>query len=262
MIRFRVKENSATADFIMANTDVPEEVIRMAAGCMPENDYHNADHMFFATRAAIEIAIAEGRNRQQLNLLVLSMLFHDAGHAGIAMPTDEVRAFETALRMIPTGVLESCRENKFQNLENSLRDCIMATCFSMRGKVSDPLLRIVQDADIACTAISPICWMYCCSGIGLEFSRQFKRPEFEDLRIFFKGGDGGGQRGFVSFLESVSGSENVFLSEGAKRLWFGSVRANLSEIESWSDARVLSAFNLRRADLTLKEYEVAVCSVP
>ncbi len=260
-IGFRSQENTRTIAFITEKTDIPREIIDAAVACMPDNDFHNKDHMLFATRAAIEIGMAEFRYKPELNLLALTMLFHDAHHPGVATPTDEMQAFKIAFSMIPTEVLGLCRTSKFQNLDNALRDCIMASCFSMRGKISDPLLRIIQDADIHHCAVSPVYWMYLCSGTGLEMAKQFNKSEFTNPLLFFKGGDDGGQRSFVSFLESITNSENILLSEGAKHLWTGEARVHLREIESWSDARLSHAFNLRKEDLTLAEYEASVLSI-
>jgi hypothetical protein len=255
-IGFRGRENLEIIEFIVGKTDVESEIIELAMGNMQENDFHNADHALSVTRAAIEIGIAERRSRQEINLLALAMLFHDVGHTGIATPIDEMVAAKIALQVIPSNVLEICRENNFQNPANMLRDVIMATCFSMRGKISDSLLRVAQDADIFACAAGAVYWIYSCSGLGMEMAKQLNRPRLTNPAIFWKGTET--QAGFVCFLESITKNINVFLSEGAKELWTGIARSNLNEIKSWSDEKVFQAFNLRKDDLTFTEFKTAM----
>lgn len=255
-IGFRRCENMGIIEFISKKTDVPIEIIVLAINNMHENDFHNIDHMLSATRAAIEIAIAEKRNREQINLLTLIMLFHDAHHTGIATSTDEMIAAMTALEVIPKDVLEICRENNFQNLANMLRDGIVASCFSMRGKISDPFLQIVQDADIHACAVGANYWMYSCSGLGMEMAKQMNRPALNNPVDFWKGNVNNSQDDFVLFLESITKKSNILLSYGAKELWLGIARDNLNEIKSWSDEKIFKAFNLRKDDITFEEFKV------
>lgn len=252
---FRQRENLEIVEFITKKTDVPMEIIILAVDNMRENDFHNVDHILSATRAAIEIAIVEKRSKQQINLLTLIMLFHDACHTGVATPTDEMVAAMTALKVIPRDILEICRENNFQNPANMLRDGILASCFSMRGNIFDSFLRIVQDADIHACAVSANYWMYSCSGLGIEMANQLHSATLADPVNFWKGNVANVQDDFVLFLESITKSRNILLSHGAKNLWQGVARDNLNEIKSWNDEKIFQAFNIRRSDITFAEFE-------
>lgn len=251
----RKRESRKATSLILHETDMPKSIIRKAMSLTPRNPYHNADHAISATKAAVMIGKAEKLSRQKINYLALVMLFHDTRHTGIATVVDEMRSVKTALKNISTEVLELCRENPFQKLENILRDGILATCFSARGKYCDPLIKIIQDADIHPAGISANYWLYMTLGLAEEFAKQFSRPDLLNPHFFLQGKEKSVERGFVSFLEMASGDKNIFLSEGAKKIWHGNAGEILAEIEQLSHKKVEMAFVLRNQDITFEEFE-------
>src|ERR1022692_359261 len=91
---FRVRENMKKIDFIVTNSNVTIEIIFKAAILTKRNPYHNFGHEIGAAEQGIRLAKAEHMTAEEINLIALSLLFHDADHRGIVRIYDEMHAVE------------------------------------------------------------------------------------------------------------------------------------------------------------------------
>ena len=118
---FRVKENMKKIKFIIENSDITFELIQKASVLARKNEYHNFGHEIGATEQGIRIAIAEGRSREEINLIATALLFHDAGHIGIVRWYDEINSVNltrSALSADDTYIIGSNHEAVMDNMQN------------------------------------------------------------------------------------------------------------------------------------------------
>ena len=91
---FRNRENEKKVEFIIQNTDLTFEFIQKASVLSRQNEYHNFGHELGSAEQGIRIAIAEGKSRQEINLIAATLLVHDGGHTGIVRWYDEIHSVD------------------------------------------------------------------------------------------------------------------------------------------------------------------------
>ncbi|MFA6251016.1 MAG: HD domain-containing protein [Candidatus Paceibacterota bacterium] len=250
---FRVRENIQKIKFIIANSDIDIGIIRKAAILAKINPFHNFGHEVGSAEQGIRIAIAEGRPREEINLIAMTLLFHDADHRGIVQLYDEMHAFELAnLVLLPTDTkIAGSDHNKVMT---GMRDLILGTIFpGSRGKHSDPIVRIIQDADLAHLGLGPVYWIWASMGLIEEFNRNRSTPLSPEEFIRVE------QEKFVGFLAKLNCNGRVFLSPGAKKI-FSNPLKDVVRVKKWSLEVINYSYEVRREDVTIKEFTNKIIS--
>lgn len=251
---FRVRENIKKLEFIIQNSDISFEIIQKAAIVSQRNPYHNFGHELGATEQAIKIAIAENRSEQEINLIALAMLFHDADHRGIVKLYDEMNAVDLASRVLTATdtIIAGADHNKVMQ---GMRDLILSTIFpGTRGKNNDPIVKIIQDADLAHFGHGTIYWAWASMGLIDEFNLNLEVPLTPQVFIRET------QEKFINFLATLSGDGEVYLSSGARKIFRNPLK-DVVEFKTWSDQAINYAYMVRREDVTLEEFEKETISL-
>lgn len=244
---FRTRENLKKIDFIIGNSDITPTTLVKTATIAIGNEYHNFGHQLGVAEYAIKIAVAEKRNREEINTLGFAGLIHDAGHKGLITAFDEIRSLEmteTIMEESDFTVIGSSKETSM----SKLRDLVIATVFSNRGKINDPLAKIMQDADLAHLGQGINYWLWASMGLIEEFSRQRKAKlsPIDFIKIE--------QEKFVEFLSTLSENGSVFLSKGANRI-FRNPLQDVQKIKNLPNEIIDYAYSVRHDDITLEEFE-------
>ena len=209
---FRPTETMKKVEFILQNSGVRWETIQKAAVVARKNPFHNFDHEVGVAEASIRLALAEEKSISEINLVALASLFHDAGHKGVAQFGDEMvsaNITDTVLVDFDTQILGITRNVAV----SKIRDLILATTMSVRGKSKDSLSCIIQDADLAHLGQGPVYWAWAAMGLLDEFNLNLK--DSMSLEAFFKDD----YRNFINYLNSISGTGWAYLSSGAKNVF-------------------------------------------
>ncbi len=127
-------ENSVSADFIEAE----KQIIQLLEQRMPQLQYHNINHIYDVLNAAMVIAKHEQLPEDEMKLLRLAALYHDAGF--IHSPKNhEEKGAEMAREMLPEFGLSTDQINMIGNM-------ILAT--RIPQSPGTPLEKILCDADL------------------------------------------------------------------------------------------------------------------
>lgn len=243
---FRMRENIKKIEFIVENSDITLQFIAKAASISRGNSFHNFGHQIGVAEYAIRIAIAENRNRNEINTVGWSSLVHDAKHNGILDSFDEINALEAAVQFMDKEDFKIIHEDTEKSIA-ILRDLIMSTVFVNRGKFEDGLAKIIQDADLAHLGQGVIYWLWASMGLIEEFSKQRKATlsPIDFIKIE--------QEKFVEFLSRLTPSGTVYLSRGANKV-FRNPLQDVQVIKNLSDEAIMFAYNVRHEDITLEEF--------
>ena len=248
---FRIRENLKKIEYITKNSDITIELIQKAAILSKKNPYHSFGHELGATEQGIRLAIAQGMSREEINLIGIALLFHDADHSGIVKLYDEMRSIELANAVLIESDTIIAGSNHTKVLEN-MRDLILETTFPVRrGRNDNPMVQIIQDADLAHLGQGPDYWGWSSMGLVDEFNRvrtlspqQFIKDE---------------QEKFVRYVSSLSGTGKFYLSKGAQKI-FGDPLVDVLVIKNWSDRAIQYAYDVRMDDITLEEFSEKIKS--
>ena len=243
---FRRKENEKKVHFILGNTNLTFELIQKAAVLATRPPYHTFGHGLGATEQVIRIAKAEGLEPSQIDLAAFAMLFHDAGHKGIVQLYDEMHSFSLLMEVLQLEDVEMLKMPPETAL-GKMRDLIVATTFTNRAKIKDPLSCIVQDADLAHLGLGVHYWMWASMGLVDEFSRQRSSPLTPEIFIREM------QEGFVKYLASLTGTGKVYLSEGANAI-LNDPLEDVKKIKALPVEAINFAYSVRQEDITLEEF--------
>ncbi len=244
---FRMRDNLKKIEFIMEHAGIPESIILKAAVVAKANFYHNFGHQLGATEDAIRIAIAEGLSKEEIYLLALAMLFHDAQHTGLARPEDELVSTIIAFKVLTDEDLAPTGKTPDQ-ARAAIRDIIISTIFSKRGKSNDILEKIAQDADLAHVGHGPYRWIWASMGLREEFNlvENLKSNPKYFLRI--------AQRKFIMFILDSSPDGQFWRTEGAMQI-LGNPMDDLPFIESLSDEAIEYADSVKFENIPLSEFK-------
>lgn len=242
---FRLGDNLQKIKYIMENAGIPESIILKAAMVAEGNSYHNFGHQLGATEDAILIALQEGLSKEEIYLLALSMLFHDARHTGVARAKDEMIAAITAFHFLTDADLAPTGKSP-EEARAAIRDIILSTVFANRGKSTDKLHQIAQDADLAHLGHGPYRWIWASMGLRDEFnlSPGVNVSPRDFIRI--------SQRKFVEFI--LSKNKQFWITEGAMQI-LGNPAEDLAFIESLSDEAVEYADSVRFENIPLSDFK-------
>lgn len=242
---FRKQENWKKVEFILSATHLDMSILVKASTVACANEFHNFGHQIGATESFINIAREAGLTQEEIDMIALIILFHDASHRGIVQRYDEMRAFD-AMSLV---ISEKDTRNipiPFETIMDKGRDLIIATTFSNRGKIVSLHERLVQDADLAHLGQGPIYWMWASMGLVDEFARQEGKPLSPVTFIRER------QEKFVKFLNVVGGG-HPFLTDAAKRIFRNPVE-DVQTVINFTDEQINYAYAVRREDLTLEEF--------
>ncbi len=244
---FRLEENTNKIEFVTRNSSITMPLIVRAATISGPNPFHNFGHQIGVTEYAIRIAIAENRPINEIDSVAVGSTVHDAKHNGVMNPFDEVNSFEAAKQFMDPEDFKLIHEN-FERSIAILRDLIMATVFSNRGKINDDLAKIIQDADVAHVGQGIVYWLWASMGLIEEFNRQRKVPvsPFVFIRVE--------QEQFINHLANCSPSGTVYLSKGANRI-FRNPLQDVQIIKNLPEAAIMFAYNNRHKDINLRDFE-------
>ena len=130
----------------------------------------------------------------------------------------------------------------------SMQNLILATTFpGSRGKNSDPIVRIIQDADLAHLGLGLIYWIWASMGLLDEFNKVEKTRTTPYLFIHE------GQEKFVKFVASLSGTGKFFLSKGAQEIFADPLEV-VKEFKNIPTEAIDFAYKVRRDDITVAEF--------
>jgi predicted metal-dependent HD superfamily phosphohydrolase len=231
---WRIEFNQAKVDFILENTAITLPIIQKAMRLCRSNPYHNFGHTLGMTVDAIRIMQAIQSDSTTITLVALACLFHDAKHTGISLFADEILAVQFANRTLSDHDLIVCGLSS--SVRTRIRDLILATIFTTRGKWSDPLAMIIQDADLAHLGKGPYMWMYASMGMIDEFAKEGNH--LDPVNFIRKM-----QPGFLNFVKSMNPDKKFFLSSGAQSI-FIAPEQSLNEILCWPDRVYHLAYDL------------------
>lgn len=244
---FRKRENWKKVRYILKNTNLSIDYIVGAAISARLNDYHNFGHQIGATEMLIKIAIAEGLSREEITQMAGAMLYHDASHRGIVQTFDEMRSFEAMEVNVDVNDYAKFSTVPFNQFMNESRDLIIATTFSLRGKINTLKERIVQDADLAHLGQGPEYWPWASMGLVDEFNRQqaTNRSPVEFVKH--------DQVKFIQFLEKLGGG-HVYLTAGARKI-FRNPAEDVRIVSAYNEKQIWFAYDARKDDITLAEFK-------
>lgn len=232
---FRKQENERKMQFILDHSDIDFSLFGTSHALSQSNGYHNFWHQLWVAETAIKFAEAEWCTRQQINLLVVAALLHDAGHTGKASIEDEMVSVELSLRYTPQ---ELCKKLWFSH--EQLKNLIMATTFSERWSYETKLAKIIQDADLGNVSFGPYYRLYASMGLADEFGGDYKKFIRQD------------QQAFVNYLTSIT--PGGFLSDGAKKIWIP-LQESLDTILSRPEEVYEYAYNVRHDDVLFVDFQ-------
>lgn len=249
---FRKQENWKHAQFILETTGIKLGTMRKAAAMSHLNEFHNFGHALGSAATGIRIAIAQGLPQQDVSLIALALLFHDALHGGVVDPNDEIHAFDALKQVVSPAEI-----NSLCNLSNSkflvfMHRLILATKFSEHGKTNDIHERIMQDADLGHLGYGPVYWLWASMGLIAEFNRQRATPltPFEFIRNV--------QPAFVKSVVS-HGKGNFYLTEGA-RIILQDPTKHVDTLVGYNDAQIQFAYRVRHDDITLDQFKAKIAT--
>lgn len=243
---FRVRENLKKIDFVLKNSGITLELIQKAAIVSKKNPYHNFGHEIGATEQGIRLAQAEERSIEEVNLIALALLFHDADHRGIVQFYDEMHAIELASTILISSDTKMIGEHN--SVLTKMRELILGTIFpDGRAKHTNPMVWIIQDADLAHLGLGPIYWLWASMGLVDEFNRNRSDALTPENFIHFE------QEKFVKFLAGLSGTGKIYLSHGAQKI-FSDPLKDVEIIKNYPSRVIQYAYDVRREDVTLEEF--------
>lgn len=244
---FRIKENLRKINFIIKNSSITLKMIVTAANMARGNDYHNFGHQLGVAEYVIKIAMAERRSCTEIDSLVITALYHDAKHTGVAKVFDEIIALESMEQSLSDEDFKILGEAREKSLM-MMRDLFIATIFNLRGKINgNSLAVIMQDADLAHLGQGVYYWLWASMGLIKEFSQQegVSISPIDFIRIR--------QEKFVDFLSTMTTNGAIWLSPGAN-LIFRNPRQDVQKLIRLSDEAIMYAYEVRHDDITLKEF--------
>jgi hypothetical protein len=162
-------------------------------------------------------------------------LLHDAGHTGVAKLDDEMISVELAIRFLSS---ETCKRLWFTH--EQLKNLILATTFSQRGRYDRNLARIIQDADLGNVSFGPYYRLYASMWLADEFGGDYKKFIHQD------------QQWFVNYLASIC--PGGFLSEWAKKVG-SNLQDSLNIILSWPEDVYDYAYRVRHEDVLFVDFQ-------
>lgn len=248
---FRKRENWNKIQFILDHSNISIELIATAAVVAKRNPYHNFGHALGVAEYVIKIALIMGLPLKEINIMGVTALFHDAGHQGIMHWNDEMYSLEL-MNMVMSdddfAIFELSREQALL----VMRDVGIATIFpNNRGKINDLRAKIIQDSDLANIGQDPVYLLWSSMGLIDEFNKVRTAPLTPFEFIYSE------QEKFVNFLKILSSDKNVYLSDGAKKI-FAKPEETVIELKKVSPAAINFAFEVRREDITLKEFGLKI----
>ena len=232
---FRKQENELKMKFITTHSDFDFSLFGTSHALSQPNNYHNFWHQIGVAEAAIKFAEAQWCSRAEINLLVVTALLHDAGHTGVAKLDDEMISVELAIRFLPA---EACKKLGFTH--EQLKNLILSTTFSQRGKYDRNLARIIQDADLGNVSFGPYYRLYASMWLADEFGGDYKKFIHQD------------QQWFVNYLESIC--PGGFLSEWARKVG-SKLQESLDTILSWPEEVYDYVYNVRHDDILFVDFQ-------
>ncbi len=248
---FRKRENDRKIQFILENTDITVETFIKAATIAKRNPYHNFGHEIGACEQGIRIAMAENRIREEINIVAIALLFHDASHRGYVQLYDEMRAVYMAGEILDETDTAIIGPDHSKNMK-SIRELILATIFpGSRGKNLNPIEQIIQDADLAHLGLGWPYWLWASMGLIEEFNRDRNTPLSP---IDFIKNE---QEKFINYLSSLSNNGNIYLSAGAQKIFKNPVE-EVRHFATIPTSVIEYAHSVRYEDVTLEEFKVAI----
>lgn len=232
---FRKKENEKKMNFILDHSDVDFSLFGLAHALSQPNGYHNFWHQLGVAETAIKIAEAEWLSRKEINLLVVTALLHDSGHTGVAKIDDEIVSVDLSIRFLP---VEICQKLGFT--QTQLKDLILATTFSQRGKYDRNLAKVIQDSDLGNVSFGPYYRLYSSMGLADEFGGDYHKFIDKD------------QQGFLGYLNSII--PGWYLSAWAKKIC-PPLQESLNTILSWPKEVIEYAYSVRHEDILFVDYK-------
>jgi hypothetical protein len=243
---YRHQINEEHIQFILDNSNMHVQVLQKIMDLCVDNPYHNYGHTLGVMRTILEISKAQSVNRKKTTQLLFAGGLHDAFHPGVATGTDELVSVLAMYDHITDRDLSLCGLNSADR--PFIRDMIMATLFSKRGKTDDPIAFIIQDADIGYLGKGPYIYLFASMGLLDEFSSvTFTDPDpVRFIRVE--------QKQFIDMVINMSPMKNTFfLSEGAQKILIDP-RKVLDQLLQWPDRIYWLAYDLRQADISIDQF--------
>jgi hypothetical protein len=247
---FRAEENMRKIRYILSHCDVTMATINKAAVVHFRNPYHNFGHALGATEQGIRLAIAEGRSRSEINLIALTLLFHDAGHPGKVGLKDEMDAFDLANSvLLPSDTIIVGSDHV--KVMQAIRELLLSTIFpGNRGKTIDGLIKIIHDADLAHLGQGHMYWMFASMGIYDEF--KLAEPDLT-LEVFIRER----QQKFVDYLLFLNKTDKAFVSKGAQMIFRNPVE-DVKLVTSLPIGAIYYAYGVRKENIPFSEFRAKI----
>src|SRR3989338_334120 len=237
--------------FLFQHTDIPKSVFLKAEQSIQDNPYHNFPHELNVAENAIRIALAEFRNRKELNLLGTSGLFHDAGHTGIPKDNDEENANEIMFGTLTPEEIAKIGDDP-EITKEILGILVLGTKFKDRGKSEDLLVKIIQDADLSLLGGDEYEVAYGSMKLLDEFNMT-KNENISPLTFLRET-----QKKFIEYVVNMSPTKKeFFLTDGAKKI-FRNPLETISKFENWSDKAINFTYEAHRNKLQFDEYKQGI----
>jgi len=248
---FRFRENEKKIWFIMQH-GIPFDTIRKACAYSIQNNFHSFGHELGVAEQAIKIALTENRNTDEVKVLGLIGLFHDAWHIGEQHIDDEMRAFELAKSAITQQDIQDFSRNH-DKIISTIRDWILATIFGQRGNRKAGLEKIIQDADLGHLWLGREYQLRSSMGLIDEWNAGFQKawkpvisPEH------FVRTD---QEKFIQFLWTIDGVKNgVRLSDGAAKIYKNPFDY-IDTLKSLPVEAIEYAYSVRHDDILFEDFK-------
>jgi len=230
---YRIKQCLSNIDFILSNTSLTEWIIDLSNQLSNKNSYHNFWHQVAVAKVGILIWKEENCTMEELNLIALLWLFHDAWHTGKSLPEDEENAFQLTIKNITQDQLYDLWVTK-----EKLHSWIIATNFSERWKHKWKIEQIIQDADMQSIGFWINYMLYADTQYIDEIWLWAK--EFKEC-----------QRKFVNELYNIH--KVIFLSDWAKTI-YKSPLLEMDKLNNLENSIIEKAFKLKKEDITFEEF--------
>ncbi len=230
---FRELENKKKLVFILQNTDIWQSILIKAQSLSNKNGYHNFGHELWVAESAIRIARAMWLSKDEINLLALVGLFHDAWHTGVAKSDDEEVAYQKTMEVVS--------EEELSNLwctQDDVYKLIIATKFSLRGKCDWILEKIIQDADMWCIGYGPYYMLYSTMWLVDE--------EYASINNYLED-----EAKFFAYLAKID--PQIYLSDWARQI-FSDPRESLKQIAEWPQEVITYAYTQRYQDISFEDF--------
>lgn len=247
---YRRQINEDHIRFILDNSTMHTQVMQKIMDLCVDNPYHNYGHTLGMMRTIIEISQAQAVDRKRIAQLLFAGGLHDTFHPGVATGTDELISALAMYEHITDRDLSLCGLSSADR--PFIRDMIMATVFSKRGKIDDPMAFIIQDADIGYVGKDPYTYLFASMGLIDEFTKTtFADPDpTRFIRIE--------QKLFIDMVIDMSPSKKTFfLSEGAQKILVDP-RQVLDRLLQWPDRIYWLAYDLRYADVSIDQFKTLI----